>query len=115
MRRIEIGNNLRGRPKMPCGEGAPTLIIASVGTSSSGDPIAVEVEKCAAAARLGAHVVTDHWTVAVHPVGAEAALAHRNRLDDQLIQCSMCGDYCGINAGIATVKLGPTRLRDSGV
>ena len=53
------------------------------------------------------------WTVAIHPSGAEAALEQRGRLHDQLIQCSMCGDFCGINAGIATVKLGPTRLRDA--
>jgi phosphomethylpyrimidine synthase len=52
------------------------------------------------------------WTVAIHPAGAEEALERRGRLNDQLIQCSMCGDFCGINAGIATVKLGPTRLRD---
>jgi phosphomethylpyrimidine synthase len=51
------------------------------------------------------------WTVAVHPAGAEEALARKDRLDDQLIQCGMCGDFCGINAGIATVRLGPTKLR----
>lgn len=60
MARIEFGNNLRGRNKMQCGSGAPTLIIASVGTSSSTDAVSVEVEKCAAAARAGAEVVTDH-------------------------------------------------------
>lgn len=53
------------------------------------------------------------WTVAVHPAGAEEALARKDRLNDQLIQCGMCGDFCGINAGIATVRLGPTKLRNS--
>jgi phosphomethylpyrimidine synthase len=53
------------------------------------------------------------WTVAINPAGAEDALQRRGRLKDQLIQCRMCGDFCGINAGIATVKLGPTRLRDA--
>jgi phosphomethylpyrimidine synthase len=47
------------------------------------------------------------WTVAIHPDGAKDALQRHGRLNDQLIQCSMCGDFCGINAGIATVKLGP--------
>jgi len=53
------------------------------------------------------------WSAAAHPPGAEHALKSRNRFDDQMIQCSMCGDFCGINAGIAAVKLGPTRLRDA--
>lgn len=53
------------------------------------------------------------WTVAIHPAGAEQALEARGRLDDQRIQCSMCGDYCGITGGRATVALGPARLRDA--
>lgn len=53
------------------------------------------------------------WTVAANPRGAERALESSGRLEDQRIQCSMCGDYCGINAGIAAVNLGPTRLRGS--
>jgi phosphomethylpyrimidine synthase len=51
------------------------------------------------------------WTAAIYPDGAEEALRTRNRLDDQLIQCGMCGDFCGINAGIATVKLSRRRPR----
>src|SRR5579872_3123668 len=57
---IEFGNSLRRRPKMRCGKGEPTLIIASVGTSSVHDKSSVEVQKCQRAAELGAHVVTDH-------------------------------------------------------
>ena len=53
------------------------------------------------------------WSQAVYPVGAEEALRTRGRLNDQLIQCGMCGDFCGINAGIASVKLGPARFRDA--
>lgn len=41
------------------------------------------------------------WTVAACPEGAKKALKKYDRLDDQLIQCSMCGAYCGITAGIA--------------
>ncbi|MEU1179972.1 phosphomethylpyrimidine synthase ThiC [Streptomyces sp. NPDC005820] len=52
------------------------------------------------------------WRMAVYPEGAERALAQRGRRHDHLIQCGMCGDFCGINAGIAAVKLGPTRLTD---
>lgn len=44
------------------------------------------------------------WTAAIVPVEAEEALRVRGRLNDQLIQCSMCGAYCGIAAGINTTK-----------
>jgi phosphomethylpyrimidine synthase len=43
------------------------------------------------------------WTTAVYPRGAELALHERGRLNDQLIQCGMCGDFCGIASGLATV------------
>jgi phosphomethylpyrimidine synthase len=43
------------------------------------------------------------WTTAIYPRGAELALAERGRLGDQLIQCGMCGDFCGIASGLATV------------
>lgn len=52
------------------------------------------------------------WRMAVYPEGAERALQQHGRLDDHLIRCSMCGDFCGITAGIAAVNLGPTRLID---
>lgn len=52
-----------------------------------------------------AHGCKGDWTTAVHPDGAERALAERGRLNDQLIKCGMCGDFCGIASGIATVKL----------
>ena len=44
------------------------------------------------------------WTAAVYPEGAREALNSHNRLNDQLIQCGMCGDFCGIAAGIASHK-----------
>jgi phosphomethylpyrimidine synthase len=44
------------------------------------------------------------WTTAIYPRGAEEALKSRGRLGDQLIQCGMCGDFCGIASGLATVK-----------
>jgi phosphomethylpyrimidine synthase len=44
------------------------------------------------------------WTASVHPQGAAEALKAKGRLDDQLIQCGMCGDYCGIAAGISSVQ-----------
>lgn|GEM_PF-1185565 len=46
------------------------------------------------------------WTAAAHPEGAKEALQRYGRLDDQIVQCSMCGAYCGIAAGISTVKIG---------
>ncbi len=42
------------------------------------------------------------WSAAIHPAGAVKALKVHNRYEDQVVQCSMCGDYCGITAGIAT-------------
>jgi phosphomethylpyrimidine synthase len=44
------------------------------------------------------------WTVAIHPAGAVAALQDHGRYEDQIVQCTMCGDYCGIAAGLATAK-----------
>jgi len=44
------------------------------------------------------------WSAAIYPEGAVAALKRYNRYDDQIIQCSMCGEYCGIAAGISTSK-----------
>jgi phosphomethylpyrimidine synthase len=44
------------------------------------------------------------WIAAVYPEGARAALEAKNRLDDQLIQCGMCGAFCGIAAGIASSR-----------
>lgn len=44
------------------------------------------------------------WQAAIYPDGAQAALLARGRLDDQLIQCGMCGDFCGIAAGIGAVR-----------
>jgi phosphomethylpyrimidine synthase len=46
------------------------------------------------------------WSWAIHPEGAKQALERYDRLDDQIIQCSMCGSYCGIAAGISTAKHG---------
>jgi phosphomethylpyrimidine synthase len=57
---IEIGSNLRDRPRTKCGAGAPTLVIASVGTSSDTDDLADELAKVRAAVRAGAQAVTDH-------------------------------------------------------
>lgn len=44
------------------------------------------------------------WESSIYPEGAKAALITHNRLDDQLIQCGMCGDFCGISAGIAATQ-----------
>ena len=44
------------------------------------------------------------WLSAIYPEGALQALKRYNRYEDQKVQCSMCGDYCGIAAGIATAK-----------
>jgi phosphomethylpyrimidine synthase len=44
------------------------------------------------------------WTVAAYPEGAREALEAKGRLDDQLIQCGMCGAHCGIASGIASVN-----------
>jgi phosphomethylpyrimidine synthase len=44
------------------------------------------------------------WTTAIHPEGAADALRAKGRLDDQLIQCGMCGDHCGIAAGISAAR-----------
>jgi phosphomethylpyrimidine synthase len=41
------------------------------------------------------------WSAAVYPEGARRALEARNRLDDQLLECRMCGEQCGIKAGLA--------------
>lgn len=57
---LNIGNSARGRVGVPCGDGAPTLIIASVGTSSPDDPVQLEVEKAKIAVSVGAGAVTDH-------------------------------------------------------
>lgn len=44
------------------------------------------------------------WTTAIYPAGAADALKRYGRYQDQLVQCSMCGEYCGIAAGISTTK-----------
>ena len=44
------------------------------------------------------------WEAAVYPEGARLALQEHGRLDDQIIQCKMCGAYCGIAAGIASAR-----------
>jgi len=44
------------------------------------------------------------WTVAIDSEYAEEALRKRGRLDDQLVQCDMCGDHCGIVAGNVTTE-----------
>lgn len=55
-----IGNHLRKRPTFTCGDGYPTLLIGSVGTSSKSDPLDIEVAKTNKAVAMGVHAVTDH-------------------------------------------------------
>ncbi len=44
------------------------------------------------------------WTAAIDPQVARDALAAHGRLDDQMIQCAMCGAYCGIAAAVASAR-----------
>jgi phosphomethylpyrimidine synthase len=52
-----------------------------------------------------AHGCKGDWSCAIYPEGAAEALRRYGRLADQHIQCSMCGAYCGIAAGLATTKV----------
>lgn len=60
MRSFAIGNPRRAVQPRRCGEGCPTLILASIGSSSAEDDIDVEFEKARVAEAAGADVVTDH-------------------------------------------------------
>ncbi|HTW90280.1 MAG TPA: phosphomethylpyrimidine synthase ThiC [bacterium] len=53
-------NKLRGIQPRICGEGQPTFVIASVGSSTPADDLQVEFEKAYAAQDLGVDAVTDH-------------------------------------------------------
>jgi phosphomethylpyrimidine synthase len=44
------------------------------------------------------------WQASIYPAGARMALESRGRLHDQMIQCGMCSEFCGITAGIAIAK-----------
>ncbi|MDD5586924.1 MAG: phosphomethylpyrimidine synthase ThiC [Alphaproteobacteria bacterium] len=60
MTHCDIGNKLRNRPTIKCGDGHPTLLIGSVGTSQATDSLETEIAKTNRAVALGVHVVTDH-------------------------------------------------------
>ena len=44
------------------------------------------------------------WQSSVNPEQAKKALMAYNRFDDQIIQCGMCGDFCGIASGLSASK-----------
>lgn len=52
------------------------------------------------------------WQAAVNPEQAKQALISYGRFEDQLIQCGMCGDFCGIASGLSASKKERTNEKD---
>ncbi len=57
---IEIGNNLKGKPTLKCGNGQYPCIISSFGISDASMSYAEEIKKAKAALQVGANIVNDN-------------------------------------------------------
>jgi phosphomethylpyrimidine synthase len=53
------------------------------------------------------HGCRGDWTAAVYPQGAREALEARGRWADGSVQCSMCGEHCGVIGGHASLSRTP--------